>query len=266
MRPLTTVCIQSSAGSEHGVNMDRAVRALTASAGCDLAVLPEVFGFRGLDAQCRALAEPVPGPTVERIARIAAELRCWILAGSIAERDGARVFNTSVLLDRRGAIAAVYRKIHLFSATLSDGSAIREQDVYAAGSAPVLADVEGWRCGLAICYDLRFPELFRRYADAGAHLLLVPSNFTHRTGSAHWDVLVRARAIENQAFVVAANQCGSNPATGVRSYGHSMIVNPWGEVLCAAGEDEDALTATLDPECLRRTRAALPALEHRVLT
>jgi nitrilase len=199
------------------------------------------------------------------MAETAKARHAYLLAGSLLERAGEKVYNTSVLFDRSGAVAATYRKIHLFEARLEDGTRIREAEAYDPGREPVAADIEGWQAGLAICYDLRFPELFRTYAAQGAHLLFVPSNFTQRTGKDHWEVLVRARAIENQCFVVAPNQCGVNPATGVRSHGHSMIVGPWGEVLAAAADEESVILAKLDPADLAATRNRVPALRHRVL-
>jgi nitrilase len=128
-----------------------------------------------------------------------------------------------------------------------------------------MAEIEGWSCGLAICYDLRFPELFRYYSRHGAALFFVPSNFTQKTGKDHWETLARARAIENQAFVVAPNQCGVNPRTGIASHGHSLVVGPWGDVLAVAGDKETILTVALQPEALHRTRARIPVLRHRRL-
>jgi predicted amidohydrolase len=207
----------------------------------------------------------VPSETTRWLAAAAAVRRCWLLAGSILERRRGRIYNTSLVFDRSGALRARYRKIHLFEARLDDGRVIRERSVYEAGSRPVMLMLEGWRCGLSICYDLRFPELYRLYADRGAHLLFAPANFTQRTGRDHWDVLVRARAIENQCFVVAPGQCGANPATGVASYGHSLVVGPWGEVLARAGDRETCLAVTLDPDRLRETRRRIPVLRHRRL-
>jgi len=199
------------------------------------------------------------------MAGLARGKNAWVLAGSLLERDGQRVYNTSVLFDRQGAIRASYRKIHLFEARLEDGRLIREADAYDPGSQPVAASIDGWKAGLAMCYDLRFPELFRLYAAEGAQILFVPSNFTQRTGRDHWEILVRARAIENQAFVVAPDQCGTNPVTGVPSHGHSLVVGPWGEVLAEAGDQETVITARLDVDELRKIRNRVPALTHRVL-
>jgi predicted amidohydrolase len=262
MRALSLAIVQMAAGTDEEGNLARAEQLVRQAAPADLILLPEVFSLRGDRDDYRRAARPVPGPVTERLGAVAASLRSWLLLGSVIERDGDAVTNTSVLLDRRGAVAARYRKIHLFVARLDTGQVVREDDTYQAGTEPVMADVEGWRCGMSICYDLRFPELYRHYAARGAALLLVPSNFTQRTGKDHWQVLLRARAIENQCFVAAANQCGSNPRTGVESNGHSMAVGPWGEALAEAGTEEGVLRAVLDPAELERTRTRIPALEH----
>ncbi len=242
----------------------RRLQALASTAPyADLLLLPECFAVRGAPADLRAAAEIIPGPVCAWSAALARRRRAWVLAGSLPEKCGARIFNTSLLFDRRGRLAARYRKIHLFDSRLPGGRAQRESAVYAAGTRPVLVRIEGWLCGLSVCYDLRFPELFRRYADAGAHLLCAPANFTRVTGQAHWNVLLRARAIENQAFVLAPNQCGANPADGVAAYGHSLAVDPWGLVLADGGGREGVVSATLQPAALRRARNCLPALEHR---
>jgi deaminated glutathione amidase len=231
----------------------------------DIIALPEVFAFRGSEEDYRNIAEPLDGRIVTEMAALARKNHAWLLAGSVVESADDHVYNTSVLLNRNGEIAATYRKIHLFEAHLDDGTHIRESDSYDAGGTPVSVDIEGWRAGLAICYDLRFPELFRHYSKEGAHLLFAPSNFTQRTGKDHWEVLLRARAIENQSFVVAPDQCGANPATGVVSHGHSLALGPWGEELCEAGDEETILMTELDPAVLTSTRHRIPALEHRVL-
>jgi len=265
--PLVVAVVQSAAGRVLDANLADLEPRLSAAvaAGADVIALPEVFALRGSHADYRRHAQPLEGPIGRRLAAWARERQVWILAGSLIERVGSRLFNTCALFDRRGRRVAVYRKIHLFEARLDDGRRIREQDIYQPGRRPTLATIEGWRCGLAVCYDLRFPELFRHYSAAGAHLFFVPSNFTQRTGRDHWEVLVRARAIENQCFVVAPNQCGANPATGVVSHGHSLIVGPWGEVLAAAGKTPAVICARLDLAVLRETRARIPALRHRRL-
>ena len=265
VRPLKITLLQNSAGDNVEANLVRIETRLRKVPKCDLIVLPEVFAIRGNDADYRAAAERLPGAITQRLMALAAQARAWVLAGSVIELCRGKIYNTSVLINRQGRIAARYRKIHLFEANLDNGQIVRESDIYAAGAKPVMAGVEGWSCGLAICYDLRFPELFRHYSRHGATLFFVPSNFTQKTGKDHWETLVRARAIENQAFVVAPNQCGVNPRTGVTSHGHSLVVGPWGDVLAVAGDKETVLTVTLQPEALRRTRARIPVLRHRRL-
>ncbi|MBU4366134.1 MAG: carbon-nitrogen hydrolase family protein [Verrucomicrobia bacterium] len=265
VRPLKIVLFQNSAGADVERNMAAIERRLQRMPPCDLIALPEVFAIRGNDADYRAAAERLPGPITQRLMALAARARIWILAGSVIEQGRGKIYNTSVLINRQGRIVARYRKIHLFEANLDNGQVVRERDTYAAGAKPVMAEVEGWSCGLAICYDLRFPELFRHYSRHGAALFFVPSNFTQKTGKDHWETLVRARAIENQAFVVAPNQCGINQRSGIASHGHSLAVGPWGDVLAVAGDEETVLTITLQPEELRRTRARIPVLRHRRL-
>ncbi len=255
--------IQHAAGLDVEANL-AALEARAASAGpADLIVLPEVFAIRGGGKDLRQAAEPLHGRQTVWLANLARRRNAWVLGGSILERADGRIYNTAVLVDRQGRVAATYRKLHLFEAVLDNGTIVREQDIYEPGETPVMADIEGWACGLSICYDVRFPELFRLYAARGAGLLLIPANFTQNTGKYHWETLVRARAIENQCYVLAPNQCGTNPVTGVTSNGHSLIVGPWGEVLAEAGAEETVLMAVLDKAELERVRARVPALKHR---
>jgi predicted amidohydrolase len=226
-------------------------------------VLPEVFACRGNREALLRGAEPIGGRITQWLAREAALRHCWILGGSLVEREGERCFNTSLLFNRAGKLSAAYRKLHLFDATLADGREVRESLLYTAGDKPCLVDIEGWRCGLSICYDLRFPELYRHYLAEGATVLLVPANFTDETGRAHWEVLVRARAIENQCFVIAPDQCGRDPHSGVKSHGHSLIVDPWGRILAQADEAPAVLDATLQPSVCDAVRRTLPAWRHR---
>lgn len=246
-------------------NLARIAELLKAASPSDMIALPEVCACRGSDDDYRKFAEPIPGRLTDVFAAMAERRKTWLLAGSVIERYRRHIFNTSVLFDPRGHIAATYRKIHLFEAELEDGRLIRERDIYEAGTKPILTAAAGWVCGLSICYDIRFPELYRHYSKHGAHLLLAPANFTQRTGRDHWEILVRARALENQCFVIAPNQCGTNPATGVVSHGHSIAAGPWGEVLAQAGDEETILTVQLDPAVLAATRRRIPALAHRRL-
>lgn len=262
---LIITVVQLAAGRDPAKNLARIEKMLLRRRREDLVALPEVFGLRGGDEDYRVKSEPIPGPMTGWLCALAVRRRAWVLGGSIIEKAGGRVFNTCVLVDRAGRIRSRYRKMHLFEARLDTGQVVRERDVYEHGRRPVLADIEGWRCGLSICYDLRFPELFRHYSRRGAHLLFAPSNFTQRTGRDHWEVLVKARAIENQCFVVAPDQCGENPVTGIRSHGHSLVVGPWGEVLAAAGDAEKTFSVELDRSLLDQTRRRIPALRHRRL-
>jgi deaminated glutathione amidase len=253
---------------EENLVQAEALLADSADAGADFASLPEVFTYRGPSRRHAEIAETVPGPTTERLAAAALRHRMWVLAGSILESSDGRVYNTSVLFDRSGEQVARYRKIHLFDVDLPGVAAVRESDTYAPGDEIVTAETEFGRVGLSICYDLRFPELYRGMMARGAHVLFVPSNFQHTTGSAHWEVLLRARAIENQSFVVAPAQWGAwgDPSKGRRSFGHSLAVDPWGRVI-ASGPEQGTRTilADLDLGELHRVRAELPAIQHRRL-
>ena len=263
--PLRVTLVQNAAGANQPANLDWIAQHLPPAQETDLIVLPEVFAFRGNEEEYRAAAEPLHGPLATWLAEQAIRTHAWVLAGSVLERDGDKIYNTSLLFNREGERVTTYRKIHLFEAQLENGHIIRESDVYQAGMHPVLVTIDSWRCGLSICYDVRFPELYRHYSSHGATLLLIPANFTQRTGRDHWETLVRARAIENQCFVVAPDQCGANPRTRCRSHGHTLAVGPWGEVLASTADEPAVLQVTLDPELLRATRQRVPALAHRKL-
>ena len=262
-RPLKVAVVQISAEDNLERNLQRIGRIIRGIKKCDLIALPEVFAMRGADEDYRVNAQTMKGTVVKWLVNIARRRRAWILAGSIIEKSGGKCFNTCLLLDRSGRVRAKYRKIHLFEAHLANGKSVRESDIYSAGNQPVTVKIDGWICGLTICYDLRFPELFRCYSARGAHLFFVPANFTQKTGKDHWITLLRARAIENQAFVVAPDQCGVNPKTGIFSYGNCMIAGPWGEIIARAGAKECVITAELNPDNLRRTRSRIPVLQHR---
>ena len=264
------VC-QMRSGADVGANVAEATRLLeeAADVGADLAVLPETFEYLGPAAGVAAVAGEVPdGPVCTELAGVAARRRIWVLGGSVHERDGDRIYNTSPLFDRDGSLVARYRKIHLFDVDLEDQPPFRESETFTAGTELVTHPVEDLRVGLAICYDLRFPELFRGLMALGAELFVLPAQFQHRTGVAHWETLLRARAIEDQCFVAAAAQWGEfgSPEQHRSSYGRSMVLGPWGEIL-AEGPEEGAgvWVADLDPAELRRIRSILPALEHRQL-
>ncbi len=261
---------QMNSGADVEANVDEAelLLAEAADAGADLAALPELFHYMGPPRLRAELAEPVPGPVSERMSAMARERSMWVLAGSVLEAEGGKVFNTSVLLDRSGEVVARYRKIHLFDAEPPGQPPIRESDTLVAGEQLVTHETEFARVGLSICYDLRFPELYRGLMALGAEVITVPSQFQWATGIDHWEILLRARAIENQCFIVAPAQWGpyGKPEDNRRSYGNSMIVDPWGRVLVRAPQESTAVVfADLDFEELRDIRRKLPAISNRRL-
>ena len=268
MERTVAAVVQMSSGSDRASNLRRAAELVRDAAARDarLVVLPEVFAWRGLDGGDPTSAEAIPGPTTETMSALARELGIFLCLGSILETvaGDARRYNTSCLVDPSGSIIARYRKIHLFDVALPGRVAVRESATRLAGDEPVVVRTPLATLGCSICYDLRFPELYRRLAMDGAEVLLVPSAFTAPTGVAHWEVLCRARAVENQCFLLAPNQTGESPH-GHRDYGNSMIVDPWGAVLARLGDDEGVAVAELDGAHLARVRRELPALEHRKL-
>jgi deaminated glutathione amidase len=258
--------VQLTATADKATNIETADRLVRAAAkdGASLVVLPEKWSVFGPPEAIRAGAEPLDGPALSWARAIARELEIDLVAGSIAERveDADRGANTSVHIGPDGADRATYRKLHMFD-VLVGGRDYRESDAEAPGDAIVLSDLAGGvELGMTICYDLRFPELYRRLAVDGARVISVPSAFTEPTTRDHWEVLIRARAIEDQCFVVAANQVGRH-APGLRTGGRSMIVDPWGIVLAQAPDGETHIVADLDLDRLARIRADLPSLANR---
>lgn len=257
--------IQMSASNEKAANLERAERLVRVAAarGANLVALPEVFNWRGKRADQAAVAETLDGETLTLMARLARELQIHLVAGSITERvEGeTRCYNTSVMLGSDGARIAVYRKIHLFDVDLPGRVTARESDAKLGGTDTVCVETKLGAVGLSICYDLRFPELYRRLTFNGARIIMLPSAFTFPTGEAHWEALIRARAIENQVYVIAPAQYGPN-VYGYSDYGNSMIVDPWGRVLARAADQEGVVIAPIDLEYQDRVRRELPALNH----
>jgi predicted amidohydrolase len=242
---------------------DRLVRE-AAARGAELVVLPEKWSVLGTAEQMAAGAQPLDGTCIAWARAVAGELGIDLLAGSIVERVAGqdKSANTSVHVGPDGEIRAVYRKIHMFDVEV-DGVMYAESRDEEAGTEVVVSELAGGaRLGMSICYDVRFPELYRILAVRGAEVIAVPSAFTLATTRDHWEVLVRARAIENQCFVVAANQIGAHPP-GNRSGGRSLIVDPWGLVLATAPDEETAIVAELDFDNQREIRGRLPVLSHR---
>jgi deaminated glutathione amidase len=266
MRTLRVALVQMEARDDLADNLERAsALAAEAAIGSDLVILPEYVQYRGSAAGFRASAAPVPGPTTTAFAAVAREHSCWVLAGSHAESSGdpARPYNTAALFNRSGELAATYRKLHLFDVSVDDGPSDLESARVTPGNRAVVASVDGFGLGLAICYDLRFPELFRALSVAGAQILALPAVFTARTGRDHWEPLLRARAIENGAFVLAAGACGAGGAGAIPAWGHSMVVDPWGRVIARAGDEEAIVRAELDVDLVAAARRQIPALANR---
>ncbi len=264
-QPLTIACLQLNAGSDIQENAE-AITALAEQAcdrGAQLLALPENAYFMRGDDRTAPPAETMDShPGIAHARALATRLSCWMLVGSVFVSSGKRWANRCLLINPQGQLAAQYDKIHLFDIDFGDGETYRESDRIAAGKRMALAELPCGRLGMSICYDVRFPGLYRALAHDGAIACAVPSAFTHRTGQAHWHVLLRARAIENGCYIIAPAQCGTHPG-GRRTYGHSLIIDPWGEVLAEAGEDAPGVTlATIDPVRVDAVRRRLPVLQH----
>lgn len=289
----TVAAVQMNSGESKSDNYAQAEGLVrkAAAGGAKLVVLPEYFNCLGDRRKMLAEAETLDGPTAQFLAGLARELQITLVGGTFCERspDATRAYNTSLTFDANGACLARYRKLHLFdvdlpgrltyceSSWLAPGDDVVTCDMPIAGAArngagnvnndgdknPTggLTSPASLKSALAICYDLRFPELFRLFADAGAELLIVPAAFTKATGRDHWELLCRARAVENQCFLIASNQTGKHAA--LETFGHSMIVDPWGVVLSNAGESVGIVSATISQSRLEEVRAQLPALKHR---
>jgi len=260
--------VQMTSGPDREKNLATALRLVNEAAdlGARLVALPENFAFMGPEEQRLAGAEPLEGPTLGAVRELARRRRIWVVAGSVSEKVDApgKTANTSVLVSDEGAIAASYRKIHLFDVNIPDGARYAESESVLPGDRPVMAATPLGAIGLTVCYDLRFPELYRKLAEAGAEIITIPAAFTLYTGKDHWEVLVRARAIENLAYVIAPAQVGRHSQNRL-TFGNAMIVDPWGVVLARCPDGEGVCVAPFSPERLRRVRAELPALSHRRL-
>ncbi len=242
-----------------------------AQSGAQWVMLPEVFAWQGSYAQIHDHAEDESGGLNAQLAQLAAELQIILIAGTVGERPTRemlnreghrRVFNTCYVFGRDGKMIGKYRKAHLFQL---NGGEVKycEPEGFVAGDESVCIDIDGWRCGLAICYDLRFPSFFQSLNSEGPiDMILIPSAFTKKTGEAHWELLLKARAVEMQSYVLAANQTGEH-APGKESYGHSMIIDPWGIKLADTGSDQGFATATVTKARLKEIRASLPCLDNR---
>lgn len=266
---ITAAACQMCSGLDKEANLQAAERLVREAAGqgATLVALPELFSCLGPLPEVIKQAETIPGPTSDALSHLARELNITLCAGSICERalTPHKGHNTSLIFGPDGSLLGMYRKMHLFDVVIPGGPNITESDYMSPGNRVLVTETPFGRYGHATCYDLRFPELFRALAVGGADVLVVPAAFTYVTGRDHWQVLLQARAIENQAFVLAPNQFGQH-GPGLRSWGHSLIIDPWGEILAeGSGDAEEIVLAKLEPSRLQSVRTKLPSLEHRRL-
>jgi predicted amidohydrolase len=257
--------VQLAATSDKAANLAAAGRLVAEAAadGASLVVLPEVFSWRGPRRDESDAAETIPGPTTEYCGDLARQFRIHLVAGSILEGGAVpgKVFNTSCVFSPEGRLLGQYRKIHLFDVDLPDQVSVHESDTRAPGDEPVVVKTALGTIGLSICYDLRFPELYRVLVQRGATIITVPAAFTAPTGEAHWECLLRARAIENQVYLLAPNQYGRTPH-GFSDYGHTMAIGPWGDVLGCATDGDAVVHATIDPDHVTAVRREMPCMTH----
>ncbi len=264
--PFTAACIQNQAVADMDASIEQATALVRAArgAGAELICLPEYFSCYKAEADAVIVgprAEPAH-PALTHFQALAEELGAWLLLGSLAITAGPeRIFNRSYLLDPAGAIAARYDKIFLFDVDLASGESYRESALIEPGERAILAPLPWATLGLTVCYDLRFPQLYRALAQAGAEVLSVPAAFTKTTGEAHWHLLLRARAIETGCYVIAPCQ-GGDHGGGRATYGHSLIVDPWGRVLADGGAGPGFVTAEIDPAEVAKARRMIPSLDH----
>jgi len=261
---MTIGLAQMNSGDDKEKNLASArmlIREL-ADAGAQLIMLPEHFDFIGPDDEKPQQAESLESShTLSIISELARELGTYIHIGSFLERDADKIYNTGVVFNRSGEILATYRKIHLFDVEVPGGRSYFESKTITAGSLVSTFSIGAFTFGMATCYDLRFPELFRKLTEKGANVFLLPAAFTMQTGRDHWEVLLRARAVENQCWVAAAGQWGSSPPNN-SSYGRSMVVNPWGIVTAQASDGVTTLVTDLNLQTVNDIRKTFPALEH----
>ncbi len=265
-RHFRAACIQLRCGEDVAENLRCASELIREArgAGAGLIATPENTSFMAADAGAKLQISRVESEdaSLKALCTLAEELGIWLIIGSLAIKvTESKTANRSYLIGSNGRIAARYDKIHLFDVNLPNGESYRESNTVAPGGQAVIADLPWGRIGLSVCYDLRFPQLYRNLARAGAGMISIPSAFTETTGKAHWHVLLRARAIENACFVIAPAQGGKH-ANGRSTYGHSLIVGPWGDILAEAGTEPGFIAADIDPDQVQAIRARVPSLQH----
>ena len=264
--PFRLACLQLNSGNDLQANL-AAVRLMTCEAagnGAQFVLTPEYALM--MDGSGRVMRERALGvdgaPALGALQSLAREHRVWFLAGSLTVRtDEERIANRSFLISADGHVVATYDKIHMFDVTLPDGKVIRESSAYRSGDRAMVAETPWGRLGMTVCYDLRFPGLFRTLAQAGAQFITVPSSFQRQTGKVHWHTLLKARAIENECFIIAPAMCGDHSGNR-QSYGHTLVIDPWGEILAEGGEAPEIVYADIDPARVAKVRGMIPSLEH----
>ena len=259
-------CLQMNSGNGFTANMTTfsAMAREAAGRGAEFILSPEYFLM--MDGTGRVMREAALDeqgePAISALTALARELEVWLLAGSLTLRsEDERMYNRSVLVSAKGRVVATYDKIHMFDVTLPDGKVIRESSAYRPGERAVVAPTPWGNLGMTVCYDLRFPGLFRTLAQAGAEFMSVPSSFQRQTGRAHWHALLRARAIENECFILAPAMCGDHPGNR-QSYGHTLVVDPWGEIIAEGGESPEIVYAEIEPRRVAKVRGMIPSLDH----
>ncbi|MED4600480.1 carbon-nitrogen hydrolase family protein [Paenibacillus validus] len=266
MRKIKVATVQMDSQHDKASNLQKAERLIREAAGqgAQYVALPEYFNFVGTEEQEEANAEYIPdGETVQFLSRLSKELNIWLHGGSMLEkvRGEVKFYNATVLFNPQGELVGKYRKIHLFDVEIESGPSYLESQTKDFGREVVVCDTDFAKIGLAICYDIRFPELFRLQSLKGAEILMLPAEFTLYTGRDHWETLLRARAIENQAYVIAPGQIGKKPS--YQSYGRSMIVDPWGTVIATAADAEMVTVAEIDLDYVQQIRKQVPSLKNR---
>jgi len=259
-------CLQINSSNDYQANLATvsAMAREAAGQGAQFILTPEyALMMDGSGRVMRERAFAADGaPALGELQALARELGAWFLAGSLTLRtDDERIANRSFLISAEGNVVATYDKIHMFDVTMPDGRVIRESSAYRPGDRAVLAETPWGRLGMTVCYDLRFPGLFRVLAQAGAQFITVPSSFQRQTGKVHWHALLRARAIENECFIIAPAMCGDHPGNR-QTYGHTLVIDPWGEILAEGGEAPEIVYADIDPARVAKVRGMIPSLEH----
>jgi len=230
--------------------------------GAEIIVLPEMFNCPYQNDFFIKFAETYPGKSTALISRLAKKFSVYIIGGSIPEKDGTKIYNTSYSFDKKGNLAAKHRKVHLFDINVENGISFKESDTLSPGNKITVFDTEYCKFGVAICYDMRFPELIRKMTLCEARIIIIPAAFNMTTGPAHWHVTARARALDNQVYFICASPASDTKASYV-AYGHSLAADPWGKIIAEAGEKEEILCFEIDLDYLEKVRRELPLLKHR---